>query len=115
MGAFVYMLRCADGSFYVGSATGDDLTIRIAQHQSGYYGGYTSTRRPGTLVWSEHFLQITDAIAVERQIKGWSCAKKEALIKGDWNAIRHLAKRRGGRPPPKERPPSAPESSDPSS
>jgi putative endonuclease len=68
MGAFVYMLRCADGSFYVGSATGDDLTIRIAQHQSGYCGGYTSTRRPVTLVWSEHFLQITDAIAVERQI-----------------------------------------------
>jgi putative endonuclease len=85
MGAFVYMLRCADGSFYVGSATGDDLTRRIAEHQSGYYHGYTSTRRPVTLVWSEHFLRITDAIAVERQIKGWSRAKKEALIKGDWS------------------------------
>src|SRR5438067_1156642 len=72
MGAFVYLLRCADGSFYVGSASGDDLTRRIAEHQSGYYHGYTSTRRPVTLVWSEHFLQITDAIAVERQIKGWS-------------------------------------------
>jgi putative endonuclease len=115
VGAFVYMLRCADGSFYVGSATGDDLTIRIAQHQSGYYGGYTSTRRPVTLVWSEHFLQIAEAIATERQIKGWSRAKKEALIKGDWSAIEQFAKRRGGRPLPTKMLPSVPESSDPSS
>jgi putative endonuclease len=81
MGAFVYMLRCADGSFYVGSATGDDLTKRVTEHQMGAYPGYTSTRRPVTLVWSEHFERITDAIAVERQIKGWSRAKKLALIK----------------------------------
>src|SRR5438105_637894 len=52
MGAFVYMLLCADDSFYVGSATGDDLTQRIAQHQSGVYPGYTLTRRPVRLVWS---------------------------------------------------------------
>jgi len=115
MGAFVYMLRCADGSFYVGSATGDDSTRRIAEHESGYYHGYTSTRRPVTLVWSEHFLRITDAIAVERQIKGWSRAKKEALIKGDWSAIEQLAKRRGGRPRTLRTSPSTPESSDPSS
>ena len=63
MGAFVYMLRCADSSYYIGSATGDDLTRRIAEHESGYYQGYTSTRRPVQLVWSEHFLRITDAIA----------------------------------------------------
>jgi putative endonuclease len=97
-GAFVYMLRCADGSFYVGIATGDDLTKRIAEHQSGAYPGYTSTRRPVRLVWSEHFARITDAIAVERQVKGWSRAKKEALIKDDWGAIHQLSKRRGGRP-----------------
>jgi putative endonuclease len=96
--AFVYMLRCADGSFYVGSATGDDLTRRIAEHQTGAYPGYTSTRRPVSLVWSEHFTRITDAIAVERKVKGWSRAKKEALIKGDWGAIEQLSKRRGGRP-----------------
>jgi putative endonuclease len=100
MGAFVYMLKCADGSFYVGSATGDDLTRRIAEHQSGHYDGYTSTRRPVSLVWSEHFLRITDAIAVERQIKGWSRAKKEALIKGDWKMIEQLSKRLGGQPRP---------------
>jgi putative endonuclease len=100
MGAFVYMLRCADKSYYVGSATGDDLTIRIAQHQSGTYQGYTWSRRPVVLVWSEHFEQITDAIAVERQIKGWSRAKKEALIKTDWASLQRLARRRAGRPKP---------------
>jgi putative endonuclease len=98
MGAFVYMLRCADGSYYVGSATGDDLTRRIAEHQSGAFPGYTSTRRPVELVWSEHFERITDAIAVERQIKGWGRAKKEPLMRGDWQSIQQLAKRRGGRP-----------------
>jgi putative endonuclease len=99
MGAFVYMLRCADRSFYVGSATGDDLTLRIAQHQAGTFEGYTSLRRPVELVWSEHFDRITDAIAVERQIKGWSRKKKkEALMTGDWSSIQKLAKRRGGKP-----------------
>ncbi|HEY0331940.1 MAG TPA: GIY-YIG nuclease family protein [Rhodopseudomonas sp.] len=93
MGAYVYMLRCADGSYYVGSASGDDLAPRIAQHDAGTYPGYTSTRRPLTLVWSEHFDRITDAIAVERQIKGWSRAKMQALIRGDWADIRRLARR----------------------
>jgi putative endonuclease len=98
MGAFVYMLRCADGSFYVGSATGEDLTMRIAQHQAGTFEGYTSLRRPVELVWSEHFERITDAIATERKIKGWSRAKKEALIKGDWTSLQQLSKRRAGKP-----------------
>jgi putative endonuclease len=100
MGAFVYMLRCADGSFYVGSATGDDLTLRIAQHQAGAFPGYTSLRRPVELVWSEYFNRVTDAIAVERKIKGWSRAKKEALINGDWDSVRQLSKRRAGKPKP---------------
>src|SRR5580658_4995603 len=94
MGAFVYMLQCADGSYYVGSATGDDLWKRVAEHETGAYLGYTHARRPVRLVWSEHFDRITDAIAVERKIKGWSRAKKKALIKGDWNTIKLLAKRR---------------------
>jgi putative endonuclease len=100
VGAFVYVLKCSDNSYYVGSATGDDLSVRISQHQSGAYPGYTWSRRPVRLVWSEHFEQITDAIAVERKIKGWSRAKKEALIKSDWSTVKHLAKRRGGRPKP---------------
>ena len=97
MGIYVYMLRCADGSFYVGSATGNDLSPRIAQHNAGSFPGYTSTRRPVVLVWSEHFDRITDGIAAERQIKGWSRLKKEALIKSDWAAVCRLSRRRGGR------------------
>jgi len=98
MTAFAYMLRCADGSFYIGSATGDDLTKRVAEHQTGAYPGYTISRRPVTLVWSGHFEKITDAIAAERQIKGWSRAKKEALAKADWRSVQALARRRAGRP-----------------
>jgi len=92
-GAHVYMLRCADGSFYVGSAR-LGLDRRVSEHSNGTYGGYTSKRRPVVLVWAEHFPDITDAIAVERQFKGWSRAKKEALIRGDWAAVQTLAKRR---------------------
>ena len=70
----------------------------MAEHQTGAYPGYTSKRRPVTLVWSEHFDRITDAISAERQIKGWSRAKKMALIRGDWDRIQALAKRRAGKP-----------------
>jgi len=94
------MLRCVDGSFYIGSATGDDLTLRIAQHQAGAFEGYTAPRRPVELVWSEYFDRITDAIAVEQQIKGWSRKKKLALIDGNWTALRQFSKRRGGKDKP---------------
>ena len=92
-GAHVYMLRCADGSYYVGSAR-LGLDRRVSEHNHGTFGGYTSKRLPVELVWAEHFLDITDAIAVERQIKGWSRAKKEALIRGDFASIKDLSKRR---------------------
>jgi putative endonuclease len=82
---------------YVGSATGDDLSRRVVEHETGARPGYTFSRRPVTLVWSEHFGRITDAIAVERKLKGWSRAKKEALINGDWTRISELARRRGGK------------------
>src|SRR5215475_11619540 len=78
MGAFVYILLCADRSYYVGSATGEDLAPRISQHNSGFYGGYRATRRPVQLAWSQHFEQITDAIAAERQLKGWSRAQERS-------------------------------------
>jgi putative endonuclease len=93
-GAYAYMLRCADGSYYVGSAR-RGLEQRVGEHNAGTYAGYTSTRRPVVLVWAQHFQRITDAIAIERQIKGWSRAKKEALIRGDYDAIQFLSKRRG--------------------
>jgi putative endonuclease len=104
MGAFVYMLRCADKSYYVGSATGDDLTKRVAEHQAGTFPGYTFSRRPVKLVWSEYFERITDAIAAERKIKGWNRAKKGALIEGDWEAVKVFSRRRGGRPKPSPSP-----------
>jgi len=91
-GVHVYMLRCADGSYYVGSAR-HGLERRLSEHNSGAFGGYTSKRLPAELVWSQHFLDITDAIAVERQVKGWSRAKKEALNRSDYSTIRVLAKR----------------------
>ena len=93
-GAYVYMLRCADGSYYVGTAR-LGLEQRVGEHNAGVYGGYTSTRRPVVLVWAQHCLNITDAIAIERQIKGWSRAKKEALIRRDYADIKRLAKRKG--------------------
>ncbi|APX86237.1 hypothetical protein BV511_16970 [Methylorubrum extorquens] len=105
MTAFVYMLRCADSSYYVGSARGESVDRRLAEHQAGTRIGYTYHRRPVTLVYAEWFDRITDAIAMERRIKGWSRAKKEALIAEDWDRVQFLAKRpsaRGGlsHPPP---------------
>jgi putative endonuclease len=91
------MLHCADRSFYTGHT--DDLDLRIATHMSGEFGGYTSTRLPVKLVWSDEFPTRYEALAAERQIKGWSRAKKLALIRGDWKLISELArsaKERGG-------------------
>ncbi len=100
MSAYVYILRCKDGSYYVGS-TRTALETRVGQHNAGIYGGYTKSRRPVVLVWSQEFQQITDAIAVERQLKGWSRVKKEALIGGRYDLLPDLAR---GRSPPKDEP-----------
>ena len=99
MTAFVYILRCLDGSYYVGSACGETLDKRLGEHQAGTFPGYTSKRRPVSLVYAERFDRITDAIAFERRIKGWTRAKKEALIRGEWQMLRHLAKRSSVRNP----------------
>ena len=98
MPAFCYILRCADGSYYVGSTKADGLEKRVSEHNAGSFGGYTAARRPVTLVWSEQFDRIEDAFLLERQLKGWSRAKKEALVRGDWSALPALSKRRGGKP-----------------
>lgn len=88
--AYLYILRCADNSYYVGT-TRTDLETRVAQHNAGSFGGYTARRRPVVLVFHQEFARVTDAIAAERQVKGWSRAKKEALVRGDFEALRHLA------------------------
>ena len=91
MDFYAYLLRCSDGSYYAGHT--DDLDARVAQHQSGAYPGHTRTRRPVQLVWSERFPTRDEAFAAERRIKGWTRAKKEALIRGDWAALQRLASR----------------------
>lgn len=78
--AWVYILECADGSFYTGCTTRIDQ--RIAQHQSGETGGYTSARLPVKVVHVTEFQSVLDAIDAERKIKRWSRAKKQALIEG---------------------------------
>jgi predicted GIY-YIG superfamily endonuclease len=91
---WAYLLRCSDGSYYAGHT--DQIETRIAQHNSGHIAGHTSRRRPVELVWCGAFSTRDDAFAFERRIKGWSRAKKEALIAGDWNRISALARNRQG-------------------
>jgi LAO/AO transport system kinase len=85
----VYILRCGDGGYYAGHT--DDLDARMMQHHSGLIG-YTATRKPVTLAWQGEFERREEALIFEFQIKGWSRAKKEALIAGDWIKIQELAK-----------------------
>lgn len=76
----VYILRCADGSYYTG-LTKQDVEARVWEHNNlPDEKSYTAKRRPVTLVFTETYDRILDAIARERQIKGWSRRKKEALI-----------------------------------
>ena len=91
MPIFVYILLCADASYYVGIARAG-LEKRVSEHQFGQYRGHTFTRRPVRLVWSQEFLNLTDAIACERRIKGWRREKKAALIRGDFDALRSLSR-----------------------
>jgi putative endonuclease len=93
-GCWLYILRCSDGSYYTGTTRHDDLDTRVSQHNLGMFEGYTAKRRPVALVYSAHFERIVEAIAAERQIKGWSRKKKEALIRGEFEALPGLSKRR---------------------
>lgn len=96
MAFWTYILRCADGHFYTGHT--DNLEVRIAQHHAGGYCDFTSRRRPIELMWCQEFSTRIEALQAERQVKPWSRAKKEALIRGDWTALSFYAR------PPKERP-----------
>jgi predicted GIY-YIG superfamily endonuclease/proteasome lid subunit RPN8/RPN11 len=94
MAFWAYMLHCRGGKFYTGHT--DDLERRIAHHKSGMVKGFTSDKLPVELVWSQDFPTRYEAIAAERQIKGWSRAKKLALIRGDWDAVSRYAKGKSG-------------------
>ena len=93
MAFYVYMLRCADGSYYTGHT--DNVEARLAAHDQGQISGYTQTRRPVRLVFVEGVASRQVAFERERQIKGWSRAKKQALIKQDWQSLTELARNSG--------------------
>jgi tRNA/rRNA methyltransferase len=88
---FTYMLRCADGSYYVGHT--DDVERRITQHETGVGSGYTATRLPVQLVWFEEFPTREEAKAAEAQVKNWSRRKKEALIGGKIDELKQAARK----------------------
>ena len=88
---WLYILKCADQSYYTGHT--DSLEVRMAQHEDGAYSNcYTATRRPIALVYSAAFSSREEALAAERQVKGWSRRKKEAMMRGDWPLVSRLAR-----------------------
>jgi putative endonuclease len=89
---WMYILECADGSYYVGSTK--DLERRIAEHQEGLGAKYTSRRLPVKLVYGEEYDRVADAYYREKQVQGRSRAKREALIKGEYETLPALAKKK---------------------
>jgi putative endonuclease len=90
---YVYILECSDDSYYTGVT--NDLERRLWEHQEGYNKScYTYNRRPVELRYAEHYHQIHNAIAREKQIKGWCRKKKEALFREDWDELKRLSKSR---------------------
>lgn len=86
----MYILLCSDDSYYTGST--NNLELRLAQHQAGEGANHTKKRLPVTLVYFEEFDRIDEAFYREKQIQGWSRKKKEALINGQFEALKELAK-----------------------
>ena len=85
----MYILECADGTYYTGSTK--DLDKRILEHQDGKGANHTKKRLPVKLVYSETYSRIDEAFYREKQVQGWSRVKKEALINGDFESLSHLA------------------------
>ena len=94
---FMYILRCSDESYYVGSTW--DLGLRLIQHNSGLAAKYTSTRRPVTLEFYEEYDRIEDAFRREKQVQNWGRAKRQALIRGDFESLKCPSRSRQARPP----------------
>jgi len=95
-GFWVYILECADKSYYTGHT--DNLEKRLYEHEQNLFKCYTSKRLPVRLVYSHGFETREDALARERQMKGWSRRKKQALIAGDWSSLVEYSKDRVNRP-----------------
>jgi predicted GIY-YIG superfamily endonuclease len=92
MKAWVCILKCSDGSYYTGST--NNLELRLAQHAAGEGSQWTRARLPVHLAFAQDLSSEHEAFLCERQIKGWSRAKKEALIRGDFDALVELSKNR---------------------
>ena len=92
---YVYILRCVDRSFYTGVT--NDVERRLYEHITSNDGSYTSRRKPLKLVWVSHEFNIQDAIALEKQIKGWRREKKIALINEEYDRLPELARAYAGR------------------
>ncbi len=93
-GASIYILRCVDGSYYTG-ITHRSVAERVSEHARGLVEAcYTKNRLPVELVFSEYYERADEAVATERRIKGWSRAKKEAYMRGDFDALAALARRK---------------------
>jgi putative endonuclease len=87
---YVYILKCADSSYYTGVT--NDIELRIKQHNEGVSRtAYTYSRRPVELVFMNEFKYIDQAIAFEKRLKGWSRKKKEAIINDNWDKLKELA------------------------
>ena len=98
LGAWVYILHCKDGSYYTGLTRSQEPEKRLSEHSIRMSpNSFTARRLPVVLVYAEYFDMVVDAIAAERKIKGWSRAKKEALIADNWDEVVRLSKRRGGK------------------
>ena len=92
-GASLYILRCADGSYYTG-LTRRTVEERVSEHAQGLVEGcYTAGRLPVELVFNEYYPRVDEAVAAERRVKGWSRVKKEAYMRGDFAALTALARR----------------------
>jgi len=88
---YVYIVECADKSYYTGVT--NDIDRRLWEHNNEpHKSSYTYNRRPVVLKYCERFTDINNAIAWEKQIKGWSRKNKEALFRDDWEEIKRLAK-----------------------
>ena len=86
MTGYTYVLRCSDGTFYVGSTK--DLDARLETHAQGLGSDYTSCRLPVELVWWAEFGRIDEAFALEKRMQGWSHAKRLAFMEGGYDAIK---------------------------
>ncbi|MEI7941668.1 MAG: GIY-YIG nuclease family protein [Candidatus Riflemargulisbacteria bacterium] len=86
---YMYILECADGSYYTGSTK--DLTKRLWEHDNFLGANYTKKKSPVKLVYSEEYTRIDDAFNREKQVQGWSYAKKKAVVEGSGDKLAGLA------------------------